>query len=301
MLPIARTALRALLRSDHAAFYVCICCREAVPNARGIELAIFDLADLNSVREWGKRAQDFGLPLDVLVNNAGKGAGPCLNLQRLQYIRGRVPPALICPVLPCLTLPCPACCRRDGLPPDADQGWLRVPAGGVPPGALPAHLHAAAAAEVRGRGLGQCMVGLALLPVSAANTPSLAVCLDPLCLASSQTPSPFPSFRDACTHAPTFDCCSNPDRPSRIINVSSAAHYFGSIDFSDLQSSKNYQPWKAYGQAKLANVLHTFELARQLEPTANCTGMATPLGTTLPCPPVGVQSDQPPSAHRFSP
>ena len=129
------------------------------------------------------------------------------------------------------------------------------------------------------------MVGLALLPVSAANTPSLAVCLDPLCLASSQTPSPFPSFRDACTHAPTFDCCSNPDRPSRIINVSSAAHYFGSIDFSDLQSSKNYQPWKAYGQAKLANVLHTYELARQLEPTANCTGMATPLGTTLPCPP----------------
>jgi NAD(P)-dependent dehydrogenase (short-subunit alcohol dehydrogenase family) len=111
----------------------------------------------------------------------------------------------------------------------------------------------------------------------------------------------FPTFCCARAPAPNPDCCSNPDRPSRIVNVSSAAHYFGSIDFSDLQSSKSYQPWKAYGQAKLANVLHTYELARQLAPTANCTGMATPLGTTLPCPPVGVQSDQPPSAHRFSP
>ena len=50
-----------------------ICCREMVPTARGIELAIFDLADLGSVREWAKRAQDFGLPLDLLVNNAGAG------------------------------------------------------------------------------------------------------------------------------------------------------------------------------------------------------------------------------------
>lgn len=45
--------------------------RELVPTARGIELAIFDLADLPSVRAWAQRAQDFGLPLDVLVNNAG--------------------------------------------------------------------------------------------------------------------------------------------------------------------------------------------------------------------------------------
>lgn len=29
--------------------------------------------------------------------------------------------------------------------------------------------------------------------------------------------------------------CSTPDRPSRIVNVSSAAHYFGHIDFDDLQ------------------------------------------------------------------
>lgn len=67
-------------------------------------------------------------------------------------------------------------------------------------------------------------------------------------------------------------CRSNPDRPSRIVNVSSAAHYFGRIDFDDLQSTRGYQPWKAYGQSKLANVLFTYELARRLPPAANCTG-----------------------------
>ena len=50
--------------------------RQAVPGCRGVETAIFDLADLGSVREWGKRAQDVGLPLDVLVNNAGVMACP---------------------------------------------------------------------------------------------------------------------------------------------------------------------------------------------------------------------------------
>lgn len=66
--------------------------------------------------------------------------------------------------------------------------------------------------------------------------------------------------------------CSNPDRPSRIVNVSSAAHYFGHINFGDLQSARDYQPWKAYGQSKLANVLFTYELARRLPPAASCTG-----------------------------
>ena len=51
-------------------------CRELVPGARGIELAVFDLADLASVRAWALRAQDFGLPLDLLVNNAGVMACP---------------------------------------------------------------------------------------------------------------------------------------------------------------------------------------------------------------------------------
>lgn len=52
-----------------------------MPQARGIEVATFDLADLGSVRAWAQRAQDFGLPLDVLVNNAGERASclPCMS------------------------------------------------------------------------------------------------------------------------------------------------------------------------------------------------------------------------------
>lgn len=60
-----------VVASHSAAFHALR--RELVPTARGVELAIFDLADLASVRAWAQRAQDFGLPLDVLVNNAGKG------------------------------------------------------------------------------------------------------------------------------------------------------------------------------------------------------------------------------------
>ena len=61
--------------------------------------------------------------------------------------------------------------------------------------------------------------------------------------------------------------------PSRIINVSSMAHTFGHIDFDDFMSEKKYTAGKAYGQAKLANVLFTYELARRLQGTGvtvNC-------------------------------
>jgi NAD(P)-dependent dehydrogenase (short-subunit alcohol dehydrogenase family) len=53
--------------------------------------------------------------------------------------------------------------------------------------------------------------------------------------------------------------------PARIVNVSSTAHQSGKIDFADLQGEKKYNMWKAYGQAKLALILFTYELARQLE------------------------------------
>ena len=53
-------------------------------------------------------------------------------------------------------------------------------------------------------------------------------------------------------------------RPARIVNVSSAAHNFGKIKFEDLQYSKSYSAWGAYGQSKLANILFTYELARRL-------------------------------------
>ena len=36
-------------------------------------------------------------------------------------------------------------------------------------------------------------------------------------------------------------------RPARIINVSSSAHQFGTINFNDLMSKVDYQPWPAYG------------------------------------------------------
>jgi NAD(P)-dependent dehydrogenase (short-subunit alcohol dehydrogenase family) len=61
--------------------------------------------------------------------------------------------------------------------------------------------------------------------------------------------------------------------PSRVINVSSAAHGTGRIDFDDLGGERKYSLGKAYAQSKLANVLFTHELARRLVGTgvtANC-------------------------------
>jgi NAD(P)-dependent dehydrogenase (short-subunit alcohol dehydrogenase family) len=53
--------------------------------------------------------------------------------------------------------------------------------------------------------------------------------------------------------------------PARIVNVSSAAHLRGKLDFDDLQGEKSYNLWKAYGQAKLALIIYTYELARRLQ------------------------------------
>lgn len=53
--------------------------------------------------------------------------------------------------------------------------------------------------------------------------------------------------------------------PARIVNVSSMAHTRGKIDFADLQGEQRYTTWKAYGQAKLALILYTYELAQRLE------------------------------------
>lgn len=61
--------------------------------------------------------------------------------------------------------------------------------------------------------------------------------------------------------------------PSRIVNVSSSVHRFGRVRFDDLMMERDYSPFRAYCQAKLANVLFTHELARRLEGTgitANC-------------------------------
>jgi NAD(P)-dependent dehydrogenase (short-subunit alcohol dehydrogenase family) len=60
---------------------------------------------------------------------------------------------------------------------------------------------------------------------------------------------------------------------ARIINTASAAHQRATLDFDDLQSTKNFRAMTAYGRSKLCNILFTRQLARSLQGTdvtANC-------------------------------
>ncbi len=52
---------------------------------------------------------------------------------------------------------------------------------------------------------------------------------------------------------------------ARVVTVSSVANREGNINFDDLQSTSSYVPMKAYGQAKLANLMFALELQRQSE------------------------------------
>lgn len=61
--------------------------------------------------------------------------------------------------------------------------------------------------------------------------------------------------------------------PARIVLTSSVGHHQGTMDFDDLGFESGYGIMRAYGRSKLANVLHTRELARRLEGTGvtvNC-------------------------------
>jgi retinol dehydrogenase-14 len=61
--------------------------------------------------------------------------------------------------------------------------------------------------------------------------------------------------------------------PARIINVTSDAHRMGPFNFNNLQGESRYSGLRAYGQAKLANIMFTYDLARRLEGTGvtvNC-------------------------------
>jgi NAD(P)-dependent dehydrogenase (short-subunit alcohol dehydrogenase family) len=49
----------------------------------------------------------------------------------------------------------------------------------------------------------------------------------------------------------------------RVITTSSQAHRMGSMRWDDLQWTKGYERWRAYGQSKLANLLFMRELARR--------------------------------------
>jgi len=52
--------------------------------------------------------------------------------------------------------------------------------------------------------------------------------------------------------------------PARIVNVSSDAHAYGTMDFNDLGFKRGYFGIKAYARSKLANVFFTYELAKKL-------------------------------------
>jgi len=54
--------------------------------------------------------------------------------------------------------------------------------------------------------------------------------------------------------------------PARVVNLSSAGHRFGPVDFEDIHFERRaYDKWVAYGQSKTANVLFTQELDRRLQ------------------------------------
>jgi retinol dehydrogenase-14 len=55
--------------------------------------------------------------------------------------------------------------------------------------------------------------------------------------------------------------------PARVVTVSSNAQAQGRIDFDDLQGTSSYSGARAYSQSKLANLLFSYELARQLQGT----------------------------------
>ncbi|XP_071919381.1 short-chain dehydrogenase TIC 32, chloroplastic-like isoform X1 [Coffea arabica] len=57
-------------------------------------------------------------------------------------------------------------------------------------------------------------------------------------------------------------------REGRIVNVSSVGHNFTyqeGIRFDKINDQSSYSPFRAYGQSKLANILHASELSRRLK------------------------------------
>ncbi|RZB88743.1 Short-chain dehydrogenase TIC 32, chloroplastic isoform B [Glycine soja] len=57
-------------------------------------------------------------------------------------------------------------------------------------------------------------------------------------------------------------------KEGRIVNVSSEAHRFAyseGIRFNKINDESSYNNWRAYGQSKLANILHANELTRRLK------------------------------------
>ena len=71
-------------------------------------------------------------------------------------------------------------------------------------------------------------------------------------------------------------------KPARIVNVSSLGQH--PIDFDDVMLTRGHSGGRAYGQSKLAQIMFTFDLAREFVPTiitANCLHPATYMATTM--------------------
>jgi NAD(P)-dependent dehydrogenase (short-subunit alcohol dehydrogenase family) len=71
-------------------------------------------------------------------------------------------------------------------------------------------------------------------------------------------------------------------KPARIINVASLGQH--PIDFEDVMLTHGYSGSRAYAQSKLAQIMFTFDIARELEAsqvTANCLHPATYMNTTM--------------------
>ena len=59
-------------------------------------------------------------------------------------------------------------------------------------------------------------------------------------------------------------CRLMPIVTERVVTLSSIAHKRGRIAFEDLQSTKSYNPMRAYEQSKLGDLMFSFELERKL-------------------------------------
>jgi len=71
-------------------------------------------------------------------------------------------------------------------------------------------------------------------------------------------------------------------KAARIVNVSSLGQH--PIDFDDVMLTRGYSGTRAYAQSKLAQIMFTFDLARELDPatvTANCLHPAAYMATTM--------------------
>jgi NAD(P)-dependent dehydrogenase (short-subunit alcohol dehydrogenase family) len=69
---------------------------------------------------------------------------------------------------------------------------------------------------------------------------------------------------------------------SRVVTVSSYAHWFGIINLRDLNAEKFYYRWMAYTQSKLANLLFAYELQRRLSRAgADTISLAAHPGSTV--------------------